>query len=139
MARIMSFDFGTKRIGIAVTDPMKIIANGLTTIHPKDIVDFLKKYLTTEAIETFVVGEPKQMDGTDSQSAVHVRGFVNLLKKNFPEIPIEMIDERFTSKMASAAILQSGAKKKTRQDKALVDTVSATIILQSYMEKTSFF
>jgi len=135
----MSFDFGTKRIGIAVTDPMKIIANGLTTIHPKDIVDFLKKYLTTEAIETFVVGEPKQMDGTDSQSAVHVRGFVNLLKKNFPEIPIEMIDERFTSKMASAAILQSGAKKKTRQDKALVDTVSATIILQSYMEKTSFF
>lgn len=139
MARIMSFDFGTKRIGIAVTDPMKIIANGLTTIHPKDIVDFLKKYLTTEAVETFVVGEPKQMDGTDSQSAVHVRGFVNLLKKNFPEIPIEMMDERFTSKMASAAILQSGAKKKTRQDKALVDTVSATIILQSYMEKTSFF
>ena len=135
----MSFDFGTKRIGIAVTDPMKIIANGLTTVHPKDIIDFLKKYLTTETIETFVVGEPKQMDGTDSQSAQHVRGFVNLLKKNFPEIPIEMIDERFTSKMASAAILQSGAKKKTRQDKALVDTVSATIILQSYMEKTSFF
>lgn len=139
MARIMSFDFGTKRIGIAVTDPMKIIANGLTTIHPKDIVDFLKNYLKTEVVETFVVGEPKQMDGTDSQSAQHVRGFVNLLKKNFPEIPIEMMDERFTSKMASAAILQSGAKKKIRQDKALVDTVSATIILQSYMEKTSFF
>ena len=139
MARIMSFDFGTKRIGVAVTDPMKIIANGLTTIHPKDIVDFLKNYLKTEVVETFVVGEPKQMDGTDSQSAQHVRGFVNLLKKNFPEIPIEMMDERFTSKMASAAILQSGAKKKIRQDKALVDTVSATIILQSYMEKTSFF
>jgi len=135
----MSLDFGTKRIGIAVTDPMKIIANGLTTIHPKDIVDFLKNYLKTEVVETFVVGEPKQMDGTDSQSAQHVRGFVNLLKKNFPEIPIEMMDERFTSKMASAAILQSGAKKKIRQDKALVDTVSATIILQSYMEKTSFF
>ena len=138
MARIMSFDFGTKRIGVAVTDPMKIIANGLTTVHPKDIIDFLKKYLTTETVETFVVGEPKQMDGSDSQSAQHVKGFVNLLKKNFPEIPIEMMDERFTSKMASAAILQSGAKKKTRQDKALVDTVSATIILQSYMEKTSF-
>ncbi|ADY53625.1 Holliday junction resolvase YqgF [Pseudopedobacter saltans DSM 12145] len=135
MARIMSFDFGTKRIGIAVTDPMKIIANGLTTVHPKDIVEFLKKYLLTESVETFVVGEPKQMDGTDSQSAVHVRAFVNLLKKNFSEIPVEMMDERFTSKMASAAILQSGAKKKTRQDKALVDTVSATIILQSYMEK----
>lgn len=138
MARIMSFDFGTKRIGIAVTDPMKIIANGLTTVHPKDIVEFLKKYLLTESVETFVVGEPKQMDGTESQSAVHVRAFVNLLKKNFPEIPVKMMDERFTSKMASAAILQSGAKKKTRQDKALVDTVSATIILQSYMEKLGF-
>lgn len=134
----MSFDFGTKRIGIAVTDPMKIIANGLTTVHPKDIVEFLKKYLLTESVETFVVGEPKQMDGTESQSAVHVRAFVNLLKKNFPEIPVKMMDERFTSKMASAAILQSGAKKKTRQDKALVDTVSATIILQSYMEKLGF-
>lgn len=135
MARIMSFDYGTKRLGIAVTDPLQIIANGLTTIHPKDVLDFLKKYLQTEQVEAFVVGEPKQMDGTASESAQHVKGFVNLLKKNFPDIPVVMVDERFTSKMASAAILQSGAKKKTRQDKALVDTVSATIILQSYMER----
>lgn len=138
MARIMAFDYGNKRLGIAVTDPFQMIANGLTTIHPKDSIDFLKKYLLTEQIEVFVVGEPKQMDGTASQSAQHVKGFVTLLKKNFPEIPVEMMDERFTSKMASAVIAQSGLKKTARQDKALVDTISATIILQSYMEKRSF-
>ena len=137
MPRIMSFDFGTKRLGIAVTDPMQIFATGLTTIHPKDIIDFLTKYLLTEQIETFVVGEPKQMDGNPSQSAQHVKGFVTILKKSFPEIPIEMIDERFTSKMASATIAQSGLKKADRQKKELVDTVSATIILQSYLEKKS--
>lgn len=138
MARIMAFDYGNKRLGIAVTDPLQMIANGLTTIHPKDAIDFLKKYLLTEEIEIFVVGEPKQMDGTASQSAQHVKGFVTILKKNFPEIPIAMMDERFTSKMASAVIAQSGLKKTARQDKALVDTISATIILQSYMEKKSF-
>jgi len=138
MARIMAFDYGNKRLGIAVTDPLQMIANGLTTIHPKDAVDFLKKYLLTEEIEIFVVGEPRQMDGTASQSAQHVKGFVTILKKNFPEIPIAMMDERFTSKMASAVIAQSGLKKTARQDKALVDTISATIILQSYMEKRSF-
>lgn len=137
--RVMSFDYGTKRIGIAVTDPLQIIANGLTTVHPKDIVDFLKKYLLTEQVERFIVGEPKQMDGTASQSAPHVKGFISLLKKQFPTIPIETIDERFTSKMASAAIAQSGLKKQDRQNKALVDTISATIILQSYLEKKSFF
>lgn len=135
----MAFDYGTKRLGIAVTDPLQMIANGLTTIHPKDAVDFIKKYLLTEQVEVFVVGEPKQMDGSASQSAQHVKGFVTILKKNFPEIPIEMIDERFTSKMASAVILQSGLKKTARQDKALVDTISATIILQSYMEKKTLF
>ena len=138
MARIMAFDYGNKRLGIAVTDPLQMIANGLTAIHPKDAVDFLKKYLLTEEIEIFVVGEPRQMDGTASQSAQHVKGFVTILKKNFPEIPIAMMDERFTSKMASAVIAQSGLKKTARQDKALVDTISATIILQSYMEKRSF-
>lgn len=138
MARIMAFDYGTKRLGIAVTDPLQMIANGLTTIHPKDAIDFIKKYLLTEQVEVFVVGEPKQMDGTASQSAQHVKGFVTILKKNFPEISVAMIDERFTSKMASAVIAQSGLKKMARQDKALVDTISATIILQSYMEKKSF-
>ncbi len=138
MARVMSFDYGTKRIGIAVTDPLQMIATGLDNIHPKDIINYLKKYLQSEQIETFVVGEPKQMDNTPSQSAVHVRGFVNLLKKTFPEIPVEMMDERFTSKMASAAILAGGVKKAGRQNKALVDTVSAVILLQSWMEQREY-
>jgi putative Holliday junction resolvase len=133
--RVMAFDYGTKRIGIAVTDPMQIIATGLDTIHPKDIIDYLKKYLQTEQVERFIVGEPKQMDNTPSQSAMHVKGFITLLKKAFPEIPIEMLDERFTSKMASAAIAQSGMGKKARQNKELVDTVSAVILLQSWMER----
>jgi putative Holliday junction resolvase len=130
----MAFDYGTKRIGIAVTDPMQIIATGLDTIHPNQIIEYLKKYFQTEQVERFVVGEPKQMDNTPSQSAIHVKGFVNLLKKTFPDIPIEMLDERFTSKMASAAILQGGLKKMDRRNKELVDTVSAVILLQSYME-----
>src|SRR5476651_2596650 len=136
--RVMAFDYGTKRIGIAVTDPLQIIATGLDTIHPNKIIIFLKKYLQTEPVERFIVGEPKQMDNTPSQSAPHVKGFVNLLKKQFPDIPIEMLDERFTSKMATAAIIQSGRNKKDRQDKALVDTVSATILLQSYMATTHY-
>jgi len=130
----MAFDYGTKRIGIAVTDPLQIIATGLDTIHPKDIIDYLKKYLQTEQVERFIVGEPKQMDNTPSQSAQHVKGFVTLLTKTFPETPISMLDERFTSKMASAAILASGRNKKDRQDKGLVDTVSATILLQLWMQ-----
>ena len=133
--RIMAFDYGTKRIGIAVTDPLQIIATGLETIHPQHIVEYLKKYLLTEQVERFIVGEPKQMDNTPSQSAVHVKGFVTILKKNFPGIPIEMLDERFTSKMASATIAQSGMNKKNRQNKELVDTISAVILLQSFMEK----
>lgn len=136
MSRIMAFDYGTKRIGIAVTDPLQIIATGLDTIHPQHIIDYLKKYFLTEPVERFIVGEPKQMDNTPSQSAVHVRGFVSLLKKNFPEIPVEMLDERFTSKMASATIAQSGMNKKGRQNKELVDTISAIILLQSWMSKS---
>lgn len=137
MPRLMSFDFGTKRLGIAVTDPMQMFATGLITIHPKDAVDFIKKYLLTEQVETFILGQPKQMDGTASQSAPQVKGFATILKKNFPTIPLEMMDERFTSKMASAVIAQSGLKKTDRQNKGLVDTVSAVIILQSYLEKKS--
>ena len=135
MSRILAFDYGTKRIGVAVTDPLQIIATGLDTIHPKDIVEFLKKYLLTEPVELFVVGEPKQMDGTPSQSAQHVKGFITTLKKQFPQIPIESIDERFTSKMAAAVVAQSGFKKSDRQNKERLDTISATIILQSYLEK----
>lgn len=137
MPRIMAFDYGTKRIGIAVTDPLQIIATGLETVHPKDIVEYLKKYLVKEAVEKFIVGEPKQMDGTPSQSAPMIKGFVTILKKYFPTVPVEMMDERFTSKMASAVIAQSGMKKIDRQDKSRIDTISAIIILQSYLEKNS--
>ncbi|TSJ43484.1 Holliday junction resolvase RuvX [Mucilaginibacter corticis] len=133
--RIMAFDYGTKRIGIAVTDPLQIIATGLDTVHPNKILDFLKAYLQTEQVERFIVGEPKQMDNTPSQSAIHVKGFAKLLKKTFPAIPVEMFDERFTSKMASATIAQSGMGKKARQNKELVDNISAVILLQSWMEK----
>lgn len=136
--RILAFDYGTKRIGIAVTDPLQIIATGLDTIHPKDIIDYLKKFLQTEQTELFVVGEPLQMDGSPSQSTPHIKGFITLLKKHFPEIPIERIDERFTSKMASAVVAQSGFKKSDRRNKERLDTISATIILQTYLEKRSF-
>lgn len=136
--RLMAFDYGTKRIGVAVTDPMQIIATALTTVHPQDIWTFLTDYLQTEQIETFIVGKPRQMDGSDSESASHVVGFMRKLKKIYPTIPVVEIDERFTSKMASAAIAQSGKKKKDRQQKGLIDTVSATIILQSYMDSRSF-
>jgi putative Holliday junction resolvase len=135
--RVLAFDYGTKRIGIAVTDPLQIIATGLDTIHPKDIIEYLKKYLTAEQVELFVVGEPKQMNGSPSQSAPHIKGFITTLNKNFPEIPVERIDERFTSKMASAVVAQSGFKKTDRQNKERLDTISATIILQTYLEKKS--
>ena len=131
----MAFDYGTKRIGIAVTDPLQLIANALTTIHPNEVDAFLAEYLKQEQVETFVVGMPKQMDGTPSESAQHIVGFIRKLRRNYPQIPIVEMDERFTSKMATATILASGAKQKQRRDKALVDAVSATIILQSYMEK----
>lgn len=135
MARILAFDYGTKRIGIAATDPLQLIATGVDTVHPKDIVDYLKKYLAIEQVESFVLGDPLQMDGTPSDSAQHVKGFATTLKKNFPEIPIHWMDERFTSKLAHQAIMESGLKKMDRRDKNRVDTIAATIILQNFMEK----
>ncbi|MCY1510425.1 putative pre-16S rRNA nuclease [compost metagenome] len=131
----MAFDYGTKRIGIAVTDPLQLIATGLNAVHPKDIVNYLKNYLLTESVDAFVIGEPKQMDGTPSQSAQHVKGFSTLLKKGFPHIPQYWADERFTSKMAEQTILQSGLKRNERRNKERVDTIAATIILQYFMEK----
>ena len=133
----MAFDFGTKRLGIAVTDPLRMFATALSTIHPKDVVAFIQTYLQSEQVSIFVVGEPKQMDGTPSQSAPQIKDFVKILKKNFPDITVEMMDERFTSKMASATIAQSGLKKSDRRNKELIDSVAATIILQSYLEKIS--
>lgn len=134
----MAFDYGTKRIGIAVTDPLQIIATALTTVHPEQIWTFLKDYIKDEQVHTFVVGKPLQMDGSDSESAQHVIGFVRKLKKEYPYIQVVEVDERFTSKMASSAIAQSGMKKNKRQNKGLIDTVSATLILQTYMETKSF-
>jgi len=131
----MAFDYGSKRIGIAVTDPLQLIATGLTTVHPKDVIEFIKKYIQSDPVECFVVGDPKQMDGTPSQSAQHVKGFITILKRNFPEIPTATMDERFTSKMASETVSQSGFKKSDRRNKERIDTISATIILQSYLQK----
>ena len=134
MSRILAIDYGQKRVGLAVTDELKLIANSLATVPSKDIFVFLKDYLSKENVECFVVGEPKQMNYTVSESAKFIEPFVKKLAKTFPDIPVERMDERFTSKMASQAILQSGLKKKARQNKALIDKVSATLILQSYLK-----
>lgn len=132
--RVMAFDYGTKRIGIAVTDPLQIIANALATVHPNEIWKFLDDYMKTEQVSTFVVGDPKRLDGTPSQSAPHVLGFVRKLKKIYPHIAVVNVDERFTSKLAAQSIQETVASKSRRRDKGLVDQVSATIILQSYLD-----
>jgi putative Holliday junction resolvase len=134
MGRILAIDYGQKRTGLAVTDELKIIATGLTAVRSMDVLDYLRDYLRQNAVELFVVGEPKQMDNSPSESSVYIEPFVIKLKAAFPGIPVVRADERFTSIMATRAIRDAGMKKKVRQDKALVDTVSATIILQSYME-----
>ncbi|NDV68750.1 Holliday junction resolvase RuvX [Dysgonomonas sp. 25] len=138
MGRLLAIDYGTKRTGIAVSDPLKIIANGLTTVPTHTLFDFLKTYLAKENVECIVVGMPKQMNNEDSESMKHIRPFVKKLKALYPDITIEQYDERFTSVIAQQAIIDSGLKKKDRQNKALVDEVSATIILQSYMESLRF-
>ena len=138
MGRILAIDYGQKRVGLAVTDELQLIANSLTTVHSKDILSFLKEYLAKEKVECFVVGEPKQMNNQVSESVKYINPFINQLIKEFPNIPIERCDERFTSKIASQTILMSGLKKKDRQDKSLIDSISATIILQTYMETKAF-
>ena len=140
MGRIIAIDYGRKRVGLAVTDELKMIANPLTTVHSKDIISFLKEYCANEIVECFVVGEPKQMDNTPSESMRFITPFVKKLKKEIPEIPVEMADERFTSKIASQAMITAGLKKKDRQNRALVDKISAVLILQSYLEiKSNMF
>ena len=135
MGRILAIDYGRKRCGVAVTDVMQIIATGLQTVPTAELMDFLKQYTQKEQVDTFVVGHAKQMDATDSESMQYIRPFVEKLKKEFSGTPVEMVDERFTSKIAFQSMIDGGLKKKQRQDKALIDTVSATIILQSYMEQ----
>ncbi|MDH5412910.1 MAG: Holliday junction resolvase RuvX [Flavobacteriaceae bacterium] len=133
MARIMAIDFGSKRTGIAVTDELQLIASGLTTVPTIEIYDFLKVYLKKERVEMFLIGEPKQMNNTISESEKNILPFIEKLKKLYPSIPVKRIDERFTSKMALQTMIDSGLKKKQRQNKSLVDEISATIILQSYL------
>ncbi len=138
MGRILAFDIGRKRTGVAATDPLKIIANGLTTIPTASVVDFLKDYMAKESVEMIVVGQPKQMNNQPSEAVKYIEPVVNRIRKVFPNLKIELVDERFTSKIAFQTMIDGGLKQKDRQNKALVDTISATIILQSYMESISF-
>ncbi len=134
MGRILSIDFGIKRTGLAVTDPLKIIATGLKTVDTKDLVSFLKDYFAKEEVELILVGEPKNWDESETHASKPANDFVKEIKKVFPSIPVKRIDERFTSKMASRAMLDMGLKKKQRQDKRLIDEIAATIMLQEYLQ-----
>lgn len=133
MARILSIDYGKKRTGIAVTDPLQIIAGGLATVSTSELFDWLKTYLAKESVERIIIGEPRQPNGQPSENLQRVQQFVNRWRKAVPDVPIEYYDERFTSVLAHQAMLDGGLKKKARQDKALVDEISATIILEDYL------
>tara|TARA_B100000900_G_scaffold415497_1_gene445602 strand:+ start:2330 stop:2740 length:411 start_codon:yes stop_codon:yes gene_type:complete len=134
MPRILAIDYGQKRVGLAVTDSEQIIASGLTTVHAKDVISYLKQYVSKEKVSAFVVGEAKNLDNTPAESARFIEPFVRKLAQTFPETPIHRVDERFTSKMALQSMIDGGLKKKVRQNKALIDEISATIILQSYLD-----
>jgi putative Holliday junction resolvase len=138
MSRILAIDYGQKRCGLAVTDELAIIANALETVPAKDLITYLKKYVSQENVSEFVIGEPKQMNNQASDSARFIEPFIGRLRKAFPEIPIRRMDERFTSRMAFQSMIDAGLGKKARRNKELVDSISATLILQSYLEtKTS--
>ena len=133
MARILSIDYGRKRTGIAVTDPLKLIAGGLATVATSELYDWLCAYIAREPVERIVIGEPRQPNGEPSENFARVQEFVNRWRRHMPTVPIEFYDERFTSVLAHQAMLDGGLRKKARQNKALVDEISATIILQDYM------
>ncbi len=135
MGRLLALDYGKVRTGIAVTDEIQLIASGLTTVETPQLMDFLKTYFLQEKVECVIIGEPKQMDGSVSESEVLIQKFLNKFTKQFPNIRLERQDERFTSKMAVQSMIASGVKKKQRQNKALVDEISATIILQAYLDR----
>ena len=138
MARIMAIDYGRKRTGIAVTDSLQMIANGLTTVPSGELVKFIQNYMAKEPVELIVVGQPKQMNNEPSDNMRYVQAFVTHLKRTLPQIPVEYYDERFTSVMAHQAMLEGGLRKKKRQEKALVDEISAVIILQAYLESKKY-
>lgn len=133
MARILAIDYGKKRSGLAVTDPLQIIASGLTTVDTDQLVYYLKQYFAREAVELILLGHPKRLDGGDNDITPKVEKFFGQLQKLFPAIPVQLIDERFTSKMAFQTMIDSGLGKKDRQNKALIDEISATILLQGYL------
>ena len=133
MGRILAIDFGKVRTGIAITDELQIIASGLTTVETKLLISFLKDYISRENVELFIIGKPKQMNNNDSESEALILPFIKILQKEIPQIPLKRVDERFTSKMAFQTMIDGGLKKKQRQDKGLIDEISATIILQSYL------
>lgn len=138
MPRILAIDYGQKRTGIAVTDDLQIIGSGLTTIPSETVITFLKDYFAKENVAKVLIGEPKQMNGQPSESAPIIEAFVVKFKTAFPEMPLEHVDERFTSKMAFQTMIDSGLKKKQRQNKALIDEISATIMLQDYLSRKMF-
>lgn len=133
MGRILALDYGTKRTGIAVSDELQMIASGLTTVETPKLLTFLKAYTARENVEMILIGEPKQKDGTPSDSERHIQDFLKKFRETFPKMPLKRVDERFTSKIAFQSMISSGLKKKQRQNKALIDEVSATLILQSYL------
>ena len=134
MPRILAIDYGLRRTGIAVSDPLKIIANGLTTIESSTLFSFLEDYFKKETVELILIGDPRNLDDSDTHATQPVRKIIEQLRKKFPSIPVKTIDERFTSLMASRAMHEMGMKKKKRQDKAMVDKIAATIMLQEYMK-----
>jgi putative holliday junction resolvase len=134
MARILCIDYGLKRTGIAVTDPLQIIATGLTTLDTPQLMPFLKQYIAQEPVELILMGEPKNWDESDTHATPLVKKALALLQKELPQIPVKLVDERYTSKMAKAAMLQMGLKKKDRRNKKLVDEIAATIMLQEYLQ-----
>ena len=136
MPRIISIDYGLKRTGLAVTDPLQIIATGLTTVESKQLIPFLKDYFSKEEVELIIIGEPKNWDDTDTHATPLVEKCIKNLQKNFPNIPVNRVDERYTSKMAKDAMLEMGLKKSQRRDKKLVDEIAATIMLQEYLQRT---
>ena len=139
MSRIVAIDYGEKRTGIATTDPLQLIASPLTTVNTNELFDFLDQYLRTEKVETIVIGVPNALNSQTNPILKKIESFTQKLQQKFPKLTLKHVDERFTSKMASQAILKSGVKKIKRQDKSLVDKVSAAIILQSYLDSISFF
>jgi len=137
LPRILAIDYGLKRTGLAVTDPLQIIATGLTTVPSKELIPFLKDYFNKEQVELIIIGEPKNLDDTDTHATPLAEKCIKDLQKNFPAIPVKKVDERYTSKMASQAMIEMGLKKKQRRNKALVDEIAATIMLQDYLRSIS--